>query len=294
MGVEDGVPTPWKPSREFVLYNRPRAELSQRHDLFTRALDDPRPNAVAFPIGAKATHAYGSGWHASTGSLQLPPLKASMSTRAPLGGVFPALLDTWTSKMGGLPNGKTQLRSTFTAGCTPTGHAALDATRSTLTASGTTLRTPTGTRRDTFITERLGRNDYAFRRVKADKSSSVTLHPAIDTICDDDTVDEVITKLNRTFPDHFPTATSFGTAHLSKPPLQPRRAHTLLACKGKVLDEGECIGPQCMRLYFRPPTLPNVERCARLDIATRARRDVRPPSIAYLPLDAAWGQHCEM
>ena len=221
--------------------------------------------------------------------------------------------------MGGLPNGKTQLRSTFTAGCTPTGHAALDATRSTLTASGTTLRTPTGTRRDTFITERLGRNDYAFRRVKADKSSSVTLHPAIDTICDDDvspsssnphsepelashlssrrpsqTVDEVITKLNRTFPDHFPTATSFGTAHLSKPPLQPRRAHTLLACKGKVLDEGECIGPQCMRLYFRPPTLPNVERCARLDIATRARRDVRPPSIAYLPLDAAWGQHCEM
>jgi len=252
----------WKPDGEFVKYTRPRAELSQRLDIFSRALADKRPNAVAFPIQASAKHRE---------ITMLPPLSASLkqdslSASAPAStGVPLHLLDTWS--------GKRDLRST-----------------SSLTAGCTQLRTPTGSRRDVFVTERRGMDDYSFSRAKGEM-----LHPTVGTICDTDTADEVIMKLNDAYPKDFQTVGSYGTVRRVPQPLKPRRVATVLVCKGKVLEEAESIGMQCRRLNFRPlGCFPNVERNARFDIATRARMDERPASVAHLPGSQPRGQHCEM
>ena len=65
--TDDGRPgTTWIPPQQgFVKYFRPRVELSERLDVFSRSFEDPRPCSVAFPKAATATR------------LSLPTLKHS-------------------------------------------------------------------------------------------------------------------------------------------------------------------------------------------------------------------------
>lgn len=270
-------PQRWRPESPFVTCFRPRGELSQLVDIAGRAQ------------------------HAEAGTL---PTSIAFLIPPDRRGAVEALPGTMSAT---LTSGRASSKST---------------TCSTLAAHKTDLALATGARRDTLQVDRLGRDEYAFAR-----RGGATLRPSKGTICDEDTVERVIEKLNALDPLLAPAQCRFLGVNPKAPP-RSRRVHTLLMSSGRMLEvrrgggeavtrrsrvgrsvvtrrlrggvecgcpwsqEGEAIGEQCRRRAFNKLAAKNVERCAFIDLGTRARHlPGRPASIAFLPREEQWGQH---